>query len=106
MNFDDLKKEIEIKKAPLEKVELNKTDNHIITNKSSVKADFSKYELYSTANEILISMTNKIQNDINLVDVLKSEMKDPLLKYQDKDKNISITDIPDNIYIPNNSILN
>ena len=31
MNFDDLKKEIEIKKAPLEKVELNKTDNHIIT---------------------------------------------------------------------------
>ena len=99
MNFDDIKKEIEIKKAPLEKVELNKTDNHIITNKSSVKADFSKYELYSTANEILISMTNKIQNDINLVDVLKSEMKDPLLKYQDKDKNISITDIPDNIYI-------
>ena len=66
---------------------------------NGVKADFSKYELYSTANEILISMTNKIQNDINLVDVLKSEMKDPLLKYQDKDKNISITDIPDNIYI-------
>lgn len=40
MNFDDLKKEIEIKKAPLEKVELNKTDNHIITK----MIDFSKYK--------------------------------------------------------------
>ena len=40
MNFDDLKKEIEIKKAPLEKVELNKTDNDIITK----MIDFSKYQ--------------------------------------------------------------
>ena len=46
MNFDDLKKETEIKKAPLEKVEINKTDNHIITNKSSVKADLSKFNQF------------------------------------------------------------
>ena len=37
MNFDDIKKEIEIKKAPLEKVELNKTDNHIITKRAKSK---------------------------------------------------------------------
>ena len=40
MNFDDLKKDIEKKKAPLVKVELKETDNHIIAN----KIDFSKYK--------------------------------------------------------------
>ena len=91
MNFDNLKKDIEIKKA-----ELKETDNHIIAN----KIDFSNNRMaHQTAKEILTTMIDNIPLDIKLIDVLTKEMKDPLLKYQGEGGNISITKVPDNIYI-------
>lgn len=56
MNFDDMKKDIEKKKAPLEKVELRKNDNSIISN----KIDFSKYKF----NNWLLKKENETLNQI------------------------------------------
>ena len=93
MNFNDIKEEI---KAPLQKEEeLNTKDKTIITK--MIDNPNNKI-LHSTVNEILENMIEKIPLDINLVDVLTKEMKDPLLKYQEGNS-ISITKIPDNIYI-------
>lgn len=50
MNFDDLKNEI--KKSPLKKVELNKTDSTIITNNNSLKAENRLVKASSITKEL------------------------------------------------------
>ena len=95
MNFGDEFKN-EIKKAPLEKVELNKTDKHIITNKPTNNSE----SVYQKVEDLLSIMVDFIPIEISLIDVLTKEIKDPLFKYKDKETGaIKVTMVPNTIYI-------
>ena len=74
-----------------DEVNINKS-NDIIAKKGQKNKD-------TETDEIFKMMINSIPNDINLVKVLNAEIKDPLLKFKDGDGGISITKIPDNLYI-------
>jgi len=69
-----------------------KKSNNIIAKKGQINKVLD-------IDEILKLMINSIPNDISLVKVLNIEIKDPLLKFKDDDGQISITKIPDNLYI-------
>lgn len=65
--------------------------------KKSDTHSISKTELLST-DDVLRGMLVSI-SEVDLIGTLQKDLKDPLLKYNDKEGNLSLTKIPMNLYI-------